>query len=47
MIVDDGGDATLLLIAGSALEEEYEKNGTLPNPDKYETPDEKALMKLL
>ncbi|CAM6122409.1 unnamed protein product [Calypogeia fissa] len=32
LIVDDGGDATLLIHEGVKAEEAYEKNGTLPDP---------------
>lgn len=35
MIVDDGGDATLLIHDGVKFEAAYAKNGELPNPDKY------------
>nr|P50249.1 RecName: Full=Adenosylhomocysteinase; Short=AdoHcyase; AltName: Full=S-adenosyl-L-homocysteine hydrolase [Phalaenopsis sp.]CAA56278.1 S-adenosylhomocysteine hydrolase [Phalaenopsis hybrid cultivar] len=32
LIVDDGGDATLLIHEGVKAEEEYEKNGKIPDP---------------
>uniref|UniRef100_A0A7N2LHF3 Adenosylhomocysteinase n=1 Tax=Quercus lobata TaxID=97700 RepID=A0A7N2LHF3_QUELO len=32
LIVDDGGDATLLIPEGVKAEELFEKNGTLPDP---------------
>ncbi|XP_068332235.1 adenosylhomocysteinase-like [Pyrus communis] len=32
LIVDDGGDATLLIHEGVKAEEEFEKSGTLPDP---------------
>ncbi|MBO8584190.1 adenosylhomocysteinase, partial [Staphylococcus aureus] len=32
LIVDDGGDATLLIHEGVKAEEEYEKTGKLPDP---------------
>ena len=32
MIVDDGGDATLMIHEGCKLEEQYEKTGVLPTP---------------
>ena len=32
LIVDDGGDATLLIHEGVKAEELFEKNGTLPDP---------------
>lgn len=34
MIVDDGGDATLMLLEGKKWEIEYEKNKSLPDPEK-------------
>nr|GMD65552.1 adenosylhomocysteinase [Ipomoea batatas] len=33
LIVDDGGDATLLIHQGVKAEEEYTKNGTVPDPN--------------
>ena len=33
-IVDDGGDATMLLVDGLMYEKEFEKNKTLPVPEK-------------
>ncbi|MDD3049663.1 MAG: adenosylhomocysteinase [Candidatus Cloacimonetes bacterium] len=33
LIVDDGGDATLMVHEGARLEKEYKKNGVLPVPD--------------
>jgi adenosylhomocysteinase len=47
IIVDDGGDATLLIHHGVKVEEAYEKDGTLPNPDDADTPDEKVVYALL
>lgn len=47
MIVDDGGDMTILLIEGSIWEEKYEKTNELPDPSSYEADDEKALYGLL
>ncbi|RMF80859.1 MAG: adenosylhomocysteinase, partial [Planctomycetota bacterium] len=47
IIVDDGGDATLLIHKGVEVEEAYEKDGTLPNPDDAPTPDEKVVFALL
>jgi len=32
ILIDDGGDATLLMHEGSKYELEFEKNGTLPDP---------------
>ena len=39
MIVDDGGDATLLIHKGFEAELEFEKNGTLPDPTSTEDPE--------
>lgn len=47
LIVDDGGDATMMLHLGSKFEEEYEKTQKLPDPDSAEGEDEKELLKLL
>lgn len=33
LIVDDGGDATLLIHEGVKAEEEFAKNGTIPDPN--------------
>lgn len=35
IIVDDGGDATLLIHEGVKFERIYEKTGDLPDPTKY------------
>jgi len=35
-IVDDGGDATMLIIEGVKAEKEYEQNKKLPDPSQYE-----------
>lgn len=32
IIVDDGGDATMLLLQGSEWEVKFEKDGSLPDP---------------
>lgn len=47
LIVDDGGDATMMLHLGSRFEEEYEKTGKLPSADTAECEDEQELLKLL
>jgi adenosylhomocysteinase len=47
IIVDDGGDATLLIHKGVEAEIAYEKDGTRPNPDDAPTPDEKVVFALL
>mmetsp|Transcript_32869 Transcript_32869/g.38136 ORF Transcript_32869/g.38136 Transcript_32869/m.38136 type:complete len:452 (+) Transcript_32869:3-1358(+) len=46
-IVDDGGDATIFLIEGLKWEEEFAKNGALPDPAKAESEDEQELLKLI
>jgi adenosylhomocysteinase len=46
-IVDDGGDATMLLLQGVKYEEAYEKNGSLPDPNTATSEDEQCLLKLL
>jgi adenosylhomocysteinase len=33
ILIDDGGDATLLMHEGVKYEIEFEKNGTLPDPN--------------
>jgi len=47
MIVDDGGDATLLLHKGYAAEKEYAENGTLPDPESTDVAEMKVILKLL
>merc|ERR1712232_1177424 len=37
LIVDDGGDATLLIHKGKELEEKFAKDGTLPDPNETNT----------
>jgi len=47
VIVDDGGDATLLIHEGVAAEEAFEADGTLPDPEQADSPDEKGVAQLL
>lgn len=47
MIVDDGGDATMMIIEGAKWEQKYEENQTLPDPERVSTEDEKELFKFL
>jgi adenosylhomocysteinase len=47
LIVDDGGDATLLIHEGVKAEAEFKKNGTLPDPTSTEDPEFKIVLKLL
>ena len=46
-IVDDGGDATILLIKGLEAEAEYKKSGKLLDVDSVHTEDEQQLYKLI
>lgn len=43
MIVDDGGDMTMMVLNGAEWEKRYELNGELPDPERVESDDEKAL----
>ena len=47
LIVDDGGDATLLIHMGKEAEDAYEKDGTLPDPDSTEVVEMKVILSLL
>jgi len=47
LIVDDGGDATLLVHMGFEAEEAYAKDGTLPDPDSAEHEEMAIILKLL
>jgi len=47
MIVDDGGDATLLIHEGVEWENKVENGGDLPNPDDVEDPEMKEVYKIL
>jgi len=47
LLVDDGGDATLLILEGAKAELAYEKDGTLPDPSKAPTPDERVVLQLI
>lgn len=47
MIVDDGGDMTLMVLEGAEWEAKYEANGALPDPSRVESDDERALLELL
>ncbi len=44
LIVDDGGDATMMILLGKKFEEQYQKDGTLPDEKNAESSDEKALL---
>merc|ERR1712013_293503 len=46
-LVDDGGDATLLMHKGKELEEKFAKDGTLPDPESTTNPEFKCILQLL
>merc|ERR1711939_658417 len=47
MIVDDGGDATMLIHEGRKYEEKYEKDGTLPDPAETTNAEFKCVLALI
>jgi len=47
MIVDDGGDATLLIHEGVKAEAEFKKSGKVPDPSSTEDAEFKIVLKLL
>jgi len=47
MIVDDGGDATLLIHEGVKAEKKFAANGEMPNPDSTEDPEFKIVLKII
>jgi len=46
-LVDDGGDATLLMHKGREFEEKYAKDGSLPDPNSTTNPEFKCVLQLL
>merc|ERR1712032_538089 len=46
-LVDDGGDATLLIHKGKEYEEKFVKTGTLPDPNSTDNPEFKVILQLL
>merc|ERR1739844_566022 len=46
-LVDDGGDATLLIHKGKEFEGKFAKDGTLPDPESTSNPEFKCILKLL
>jgi len=46
-LVDDGGDATLLIHKGKEYEEKFAKDGTLPDPASTENPEFKCVLQVL
>merc|ERR1712036_205495 len=47
LIVDDGGDATLLIHKGKELEEKYAKDKSLPDPASTDNAEFKCILQLL
>jgi len=47
LIVDDGGDATLLIHEGVKAEKEFKENGTLPDPNSTDNDEFKIVLTLL
>jgi len=47
MLVDDGGDATLLIHKGKELEAKYAKDGSLPDPASTDNAEFKCILQLL
>ena len=47
IIVDDGGDMTMLIHEGCKAEVAYAKDGTLPNPDSTDNAEFKIVLKLI
>ena len=47
LIVDDGGDATMLIHLGKEAEDLHEKDGTLPDPDSTDVEEMKVILGLL
>jgi len=46
-LVDDGGDATLLIHKGKELEGKFAKDGTLPDPNSTDNPEFKCVLQTL
>merc|ERR1712076_274758 len=46
-LVDDGGDATLLIHKGKEFEEKFAKDGSLPDPDSTTNAEFKCILQLL
>jgi len=46
-LVDDGGDATLLMHKGTELEAAFAKDGTLPDPESTTNPEFKCVLQLV
>jgi len=46
-LVDDGGDATLLIHKGKEYEDKFAKDGSLPDPSSTDNPEFKCILQLL
>jgi adenosylhomocysteinase len=46
-LVDDGGDATLLMHKGKEYEDKFAKDGSLPDPDSTTNPEFKCVLQVL
>jgi len=47
MLVDDGGDATLLIHEGVKVEKAFKADGTVPEPEKADNPEYKEILNVL
>jgi adenosylhomocysteinase len=47
LLVDDGGDATLLIHEGTKYERQYAKTGDLPNPDDTDNKEFKEVLRII
>ena len=47
LLVDDGGDATLLIHEGYKAEEAFEKDGTLPDPESTDDPEFRVVLAVI
>jgi len=47
LIVDDGGDATMLIHMGVEAEDAFAKDGTLPDPDSADNPEMSVILQLI
>merc|ERR1711871_1138440 len=47
LLVDDGGDATLLIHKGKEFEEKFAKDGSLPDPNSTDNAEFKCILELL
>jgi adenosylhomocysteinase len=47
ILVDDGGDATLIIHEGVKYEREFEKTGSLPDPEKFDNKEYKEIVRII